>query len=247
MRALLGDEAFRREHGWYLSGVEPGMPSAGSRPGTCRVCGSPVRAGYSGCPRCDAVGAAVAATGEPFPLDSVAFLTYAVEGAELAGRAGSGSAEDPREREGRQAYAVLKGYKADGAPPRMRTDAAAWTTWFLQRWGPQAAWPARSPDREWRWATVPSVRSGRRGEHPFHRLVAALLSAEREVPIRALETPGGRDFNPARFECGPIPAGAPVLVLDDSWTSGANVFSAAAAMRRAGAGAVAAMVLGRLL
>jgi orotate phosphoribosyltransferase len=36
-----------------------------------------------------------------------------------------------------------------------------------------------------------------------------------------------------------------VLLVDDTWTTGANAQSAAAALKRAGAGAVAAVVIGR--
>jgi adenine/guanine phosphoribosyltransferase-like PRPP-binding protein len=39
----------------------------------------------------------------------------------------------------------------------------------------------------------------------------------------------------------------PVLLIDDTWTTGANAQSAAAALKRAGAGPVAAVVIGRHL
>jgi hypothetical protein len=188
-----------------------------------------------------------ARAGQPFPLDYVAFLTYAVEGTELAGRAAPNGGEGARERRGRQAYAVLQGYKAPGASRRPRAAAAAWTTWFLQRWGPWAAWPQRRLETEWLWATIPSVRSNRRGEHPFHAIVAAVLDAAREVTLRTSEAASGRRFDLGLFECDPLPCGSAVLVLDDSWTSGGNVFSAATALRQAGAASVNAMVLGRLL
>ncbi len=62
--------------------------------------------------------------------------------------------------------------------------------------------------------------------------------------------PGGdgraRDLDPERFTA-PRLAGARVLLLDDTWTTGASVQSAAMALRGAGAGAVAAVVLGRHL
>ena len=41
--------------------------------------------------------------------------------------------------------------------------------------------------------------------------------------------------------------GEPVLLIDDTWTTGANAQSAAAALKRAGAGPVAAVVIGRHL
>jgi adenine/guanine phosphoribosyltransferase-like PRPP-binding protein len=39
----------------------------------------------------------------------------------------------------------------------------------------------------------------------------------------------------------------PVLLVDDTWTTGSNAQSAAAALKRAGAGPVAALVIGRHL
>ena len=39
--------------------------------------------------------------------------------------------------------------------------------------------------------------------------------------------------------------GEPVLLIDDTWTTGANAQSAAAALRAAGAGPLAAVVVGR--
>src|SRR5205823_12623199 len=41
--------------------------------------------------------------------------------------------------------------------------------------------------------------------------------------------------------------GEPILLIDDTWTTGANAQSAAAALRAAGAGPVAAVVIGRHL
>ncbi|MDQ6803423.1 MAG: hypothetical protein M3065_00330 [Actinomycetota bacterium] len=42
-------------------------------------------------------------------------------------------------------------------------------------------------------------------------------------------------------------AGEPVLLIDDTWTSGAGAQSGAAALRMAGSGPVAAVVIGRHL
>ncbi|MDR0417222.1 MAG: phosphoribosyltransferase [Propionibacteriaceae bacterium] len=247
MTPLFGDEAFRREHGSYLCNVKPGLPPAHGRPGTCQVCAGPVNVTFTICRQCEGVRAAAAHDGRPFPIDYLAFLTYAVEGADLASQTALGQVRETHEREGRQAYLVLKGYKsaASSSDPLWMT-AVAWTAWFLQRWGPWAAWPSRRDDREWCWATVPSVRSGRQGEHPFHAIVAAVLGSHREVELRAAAG-GGRGFNPNLFSCGRVPDNAPVLLVDDSWTSGGNLLSAAATLKEAGASSVNAMVLGRLL
>ena len=247
MTVLISDEAFRRDYGSYLSNVGPGLNPAHGRPGTCRVCAGTVSSGYLICRQCEDVQKAVAQEHQPFPLDWLAFLTYAVEGADLVSRTTPGQVDDSHEREGRQAYFVLKGYKAGGGANPWWPTAVAWTAWFLQRWGPWAAWRDRREDREWLWATIPSVRSGRSGEHPLHVIVSAVLGSHTEVVLRPVDGSGSRAFNPHLFQCDPLPGDASVLLIDDSWTSGANLLSAAAAFRNAGAGKVNAMVLGRLL
>jgi hypothetical protein len=97
------------------------------------------------------------------------------------------------------------------------------------------------PDR---LAVVPSGW-GRPGAHPLQRLVSPYL----RLPLARLDMhPGeqGRDLNADRFGAGPV-AGARVLLLDDSWVSGASAQSAAVALKRAGAAKVAVVVLGRHL
>ncbi|MGH3275607.1 MAG: hypothetical protein ACRDNZ_14950 [Streptosporangiaceae bacterium] len=105
-------------------------------------------------------------------------------------------------------------------------------------------------------AVVPSCR-GREGPHPLRALAQPCL----RLPWAELATrPGAdgrvRDLDPKRFTVvGPPGAGnggsalegARVLLLDDTWTTGASVQSAAMALRRAGASDVAAVILGRHL
>ena len=56
-----------------------------------------------------------------------------------------------------------------------------------------------------------------------------------------------RAFDPSKFEPTGSSAGHAVLLIDDTWTTGASAESAAAALRRAGAGPIAAVVIGRYL
>jgi hypothetical protein len=77
------------------------------------VCAAPVSADYDRCPRCDPVWTWAKAEAAAFPLDHVAFLTYTVEGSQLAAKAVPARVDETHERSGRQAYTVLKGYKAD--------------------------------------------------------------------------------------------------------------------------------------
>ncbi|HXL96100.1 MAG TPA: hypothetical protein VN969_44890 [Streptosporangiaceae bacterium] len=97
------------------------------------------------------------------------------------------------------------------------------------------------PDRV---AVVPSG-CGRPGAHPLLRLISPYL----RLPLARLDMrPGeqGRDLNADRFQAA-VPVGARVLLLDDSWVSGASAQSAAVALKRAGAAKVAVVVLGRHL
>jgi hypothetical protein len=94
-----------------------------------------------------------------------------------------------------------------------------------------------------RLAVVPTG-SGRPGPHPLLALAGPYL----RLPVTGLVIrPGeqGRDPNPDRFISERPGLGASVLLLDDSWVSGASAQSAAAALKRAGAGHVAVVVLGR--
>ena len=100
-------------------------------------------------------------------------------------------------------------------------------------------------------ATVPSS-SGRAGVHPVHEM----LRMFRDVPVveiaytgpARLERAERRILDPDRFEVDPLQAeGAHVLLIDDTWVSGAHMQSAAAALHGAGAVWVSAVPIGRML
>ena len=92
---------------------------------------------------------------------------------------------------------------------------------------------------------VPSGR-GRAGLHPLQALVSPFLTLA-WVSLRP--RPGGDPFaralDPGRFTARQPLAQATVLLLDDTWASGGSAQSAAVALKRAGARAVAVVVLGR--
>src|SRR5262249_2257122 len=83
---------------------------------------------------------------------------------------------------------------------------------------------------------VPSGR-GRPGLHPLQALVRGCLVLP-WVPL--LARPGadtwGRALDPGRFSAPHSLTGQAVLLLDDTWVSGGTAQSAAAALKRAGAG-----------
>jgi hypothetical protein len=96
---------------------------------------------------------------------------------------------------------------------------------------------------------VPSAR-GRVGVHPFE-VITRQMNATRDSPNLAVSPAdtGERVVSVDKFTLNPEAdlAGQHVLILDDTWTTGANAQSAVLAARRAGAAAVSVMVVGRWL
>ncbi|MEU8172262.1 phosphoribosyltransferase [Microbispora hainanensis] len=102
-----------------------------------------------------------------------------------------------------------------------------------------------------RWshvAVVPSTR-GRPGEHPLRLLIGNRLRLPRvRLTANSALPPDLRSFHRERFSVSDTPddfRGARVLLVDDTWTTGARVQSASHALKQAGAERVAAIVLGR--
>ncbi len=99
--------------------------------------------------------------------------------------------------------------------------------------------------------TVPSSDRERDRRHPLRDIVGELVVPTRERHERLLRRSSAqsvpRSFDPSRYEAVRAVDGARVLLIDDTWTTGANAQSAAAALREAGASEVAAVVIGRHL
>jgi predicted amidophosphoribosyltransferase len=99
--------------------------------------------------------------------------------------------------------------------------------------------------------TVPSSDRSRDGAHPLHTLVGELvkpLAPRYERLLRrtdAAVTP--HRFNVERYEALADLRWQSVLLIDDTWTTGANAHSAAAALKVAGAERVAVVVIGRYI
>ncbi len=99
---------------------------------------------------------------------------------------------------------------------------------------------------------VPSGHRDRGEHHPLRHIVATLVgpTRDRHEPIlrRTSAVVPPRIYDPGKFE----PSngrlnGESILLIDDTWTTGATAQSAAAALKQAGAGPVAAVVIGRHL
>ena len=97
---------------------------------------------------------------------------------------------------------------------------------------------------------VPSTR-GRAGPHPLAAILAPALPIGVAVTSNTSYPASDRDLHKDRFRVvKPRPHAAPlgrVLLLDDTWTTGGRVQSLAHALKEAGASAVVAVVLGRLI
>jgi len=95
---------------------------------------------------------------------------------------------------------------------------------------------------------VPST-SGRRGEHPLRRIVATAVALTRDRYADLLESTadGGHDHEcvPERYRALKTLSGESVLLVDDTWTTGAHAQSASSTLKAAGAARVAVLVLGR--
>lgn len=96
------------------------------------------------------------------------------------------------------------------------------------------------------WATVPSRRMDRTST-PLRDIARGLSRApEREVHLETINPSRDRHVSSTYFNVvTPLAAGAHVLLLEDTWVSGAAAQSAALSLRRAGADQVSILVLAR--
>ena len=187
-------------------------------PVSCVVCRGPVRPGFARCYQCGRH----ARLGPGLLADAVVPISYAVKGTALA--------------------ADLWRYKSGRAPGAARASVLVLLLAFLHDHG-ACVWRHAGMPAPGRLAVVPTG-CGRPGPHPLLELVSPYL----RLPVtRLVIRPGrqGRDLDLDRFGADRTAAGARVLLLDDSWVSGASAQSAAAALKQAGARQVAIVVLGR--
>ena len=205
-----------------LEPASPGTsisPSGPPRPAVCALCRGPVRPGFARCYQCarhDLLGRGLLA-------DAVVPISYAVKGTAFA--------------------ASLWRYKSWPTPSAAaQTSMLALLLAFLHDHG-ACVWRHAGMPTPGRLAVVPTG-CGRPGPHPLLALAAPYL----RLPVtRLVIRPGeqGRDPNVNRFSAERTGPGASVLLLEDTWVSGASAQSAAAALKRAGARHVAVVVLGR--
>lgn len=191
-------------------------------PGVCVDCFNLTR-GYEHCYACTAAGG---------HLQAIVPISYSVAGERL--------------------HAALAAYKRDADPfvGRATAELAAILWRFLERHEPCIA-EAAGVERFDLVTTVPSGDRARDERNQLRSIVAELVGPthdrhERLLRRSTLDAPRRR-IDVRRFEAVRPIAGSTVLLVDDTWTTGASAQSAAAALRAAGARSVAAVVIGRYL
>jgi hypothetical protein len=223
VRAPVGHGRWRRLR-LTVPAICPVQPPAALpvQPPVCVVCRGPVR---PGCVRCYQCGRhARLAWG--LLADLVVPISYVVK---------------------RTALAVdLWRYKSWPAPSaRAQASLLALLVAFLHDHA-DCLWPPGEIPAPGRLAVVPTG-CGRPGPHPLLELAGPYL----RLPLTPLVIrPGcqGRELDVNRFRADPTAVeGGSVLLLEDSWVSGASAQSAVAALKLAGAKHVVVVVLGRHL
>ena len=187
----------------------------------CEVCFNFTRGGYKRCYACEHGGAWLAA---------VAPISYSVATEQL--------------------HRALMSYKrlSGEVARRVKVELAA-VLWRYLKAHEQCVERAARVERFEVVTTVPSGDRERDERHPLKQIVGELVGPTRDRYRPLLRRSGARveprSFDACRFEPTDELVGQPVLLIDDTWTTGANAQSAAAALRQAGAGPVAAVVIGR--
>jgi predicted amidophosphoribosyltransferase len=151
-----------------------------------------------------------------------------------------------------QLHHVLAGYKRlQGATARRFTIELAAVLWRHLAAHERCIARAAGTERFELVTTVPSSDPERDEHHPLRRIVGELAAPTRERHARLLRrsgtAAGTHQFHADRYEATRVLSDESILLIDDTWTTGANAQSAACALRAAGAGPVAVLVIGRYL
>lgn len=187
---------------------------------TCEVCTTPVNIALDArCPQCRSHDQSDIAV-----ADRVGVMVYAEEYES-------------------QAYKVVRGYKGDGlGADQLRVMQALLALGLRGHIGCDML---VSGHLSTGWAVVPSTK----GRHRLGEIARSLSRRpEAEVPLSVSSNLVKRTLRPENFVVG---AGTAlpehVLLVDDSWVSGSNAQSAAAALKQAGVQDVSVLVVARVL
>ena len=200
------------------------LPVLRAGEGVCQICHTSVTGGYAKCYPCHQASRILEAR-----ADAVSSVALSVAGEQFA--------------------RDLSVYKNGPASVRERLHfglaAVAWR-WLVKH--EDCVADAVGVERFPVVTTVPTT-SGR-ASHPLPRILGQLVGATseryRELLRPNLAVEAGREARIDRFlPIADVPDGLPILVIDDTWTTGGHAQSAAAALKRAGAGRIGVVALGR--
>lgn len=149
-----------------------------------------------------------------------------------------------------QLYASLRDYKSGGLATSVRAEHALLLAATLQRFL-RIHRPHIEEEAGVAWDTIQVVPSSRAGR-PHQPLEAVIRSTRYrddlvQLLTRTAEPIGHNEPNPAAFAPTGDVEGRRVLIVDDTFTTGARVQSVASALTNAGATVVAAVPIGRVI
>jgi phosphoribosylpyrophosphate synthetase len=147
-----------------------------------------------------------------------------------------------------QLHHVLRHYKDSqdaGVRAELTTRAAALLYRFL---GNHRECIEGAAGRDWDLVTSIPSTGGRHGKHPLERIILMLSSIRDEYEATLRPGSAALDHNAASDDGLEVTAdveGRAVLIVDDTFTSGARAQSAASTLQLAGASVVAVVPIGR--
>jgi predicted amidophosphoribosyltransferase len=225
-------------------------PRAG--PDVCEICFNFTR-GFRRCYACTQVGQSIQArTRDGRSLDGCAQTRRLIDGCAEAGRWIEVVAPISYSVAHEQLHHALAAYKRVGGEVgrqlSLQLAAVLWRSLAAHERCVARAAGISSFDLV---ATVPSGDRARDQSHPLRRIVGEIVAPTRDRHRRLLRrsevTVGAHTFHPQKFVVAGALNGQSVLLIDDTWTTGASARSAAAALRAVDSGPIAVVVLGRHL
>ena len=201
------------------------VPPAGGN--VCSICHGAVYDGYTMCYPCNEARRLLGDLG----LDAASFVSLAPVGEQMA----------------RDLYT----YKRPNVPSQLRAARTTGLSAALWRWlAKHERCVAEAADSSGfdLVTTVPSTND-RGGEHPLTALAGKIVvgTVDRVREVLALNRTDLAQHEHAsdRFVASNSVQGLDILVIDDTWTKGANMQSASAALKQAGATRVGGVAIGR--
>jgi hypothetical protein len=200
------------------------VPVLGDEPGVCSVCATSVLGDFARCYQCHRTQATL-----PASADIVVPIALAIKGGQLA-----------------HELSAYKNSTSLTARRRLRLGLAA----VLWRW---LSLHERCLSNQLGIGPFPLVThvpsTSGRYEDPVQPIIEHMVGATRDRYEALLtanpEVPYGREARADRYHARVRMRGEPVLLIDDTWTTGGHAQSAAAALKTAGAGPVSVVVIGR--